>query len=138
VTCLQLLLGRHGGAIRSLGVTDSHERRIRRATALIRTAYRTPLRIDRLAAAAGMSPSTFHERFRAVTSLTPLQFQKQLRLMEARRLLVSEGATIATAAYQVGYESVTQFTREYGRMFGMPPARDVKAAKTQTQAHLAA
>jgi AraC-like DNA-binding protein len=133
---LWLLSGRHGGAIQSLGVADSHERRIGRATALIRADYCTPLRIERLAAAAGMSSTTFHERFRAVTSLTPLQFQKQLRLMEARRILVSEGAMIATAAYQVGYESVTQFTREYGRMFGMPPARDVKAAKTQM--HLAA
>lgn len=76
-----------------------------------------------------MSVSSFHEHFRAITSLTPLQFQKQLRLIEARRMMLAEGEMISNAAYAVGYESVSQFTREYGRMFGMPPARDVKAAK---------
>lgn len=128
-----LLAGGYGGAIRSLGVVDSHARRVARAVALIRSDFAKALRVEQLAAAAGMSPSTLHEHFRALTSLTPLQFQKQLRLIEARRLMLADGETISNAAYAVGYESVPQFTREYGRMFGLPPARDMKAAKTRMQ-----
>ena len=124
-----LLSGRHGGAIRSLGVADSHSRRIGRAVAVIRADYAKSLPVERLADVAGMSPSTFHEHFRAVTSLTPLQFQKHLRLIEARRLLLCECAMISHAAYAVGYESLPHFTREYGRMFGLTPARDVRASK---------
>lgn len=120
-----LLAGRHGAAIRRLGLPDSHVRRIGRAVALLRSGFATRLPVERLAAAAGMSPSSFHQHFRAVTSLTPLQFQKQLRLIEARRLMLAEGAGASQAAHAVGYESVQQFTREYGRMFGMPPVRDV-------------
>ncbi len=129
-----LLSGRHGGAIRNLGVPESHAQRVGRAVALIRDNLAKPLRVEQLAAAAGMSQSTFHEHFRAVTSLSPLQFQKQLRLIEARRLMLSEGQMISNAAYAVGYESVPQFTREYARMFGLPPARDMKAAKSRLQA----
>ena len=77
-----------------------------------------------------MSPSSFHQHFRAVTSLSPLQFQKQLRLIEARRLMLAEGRTASSAAYEVGYESVSQFTREYGRMFGLPPMKEAAAAKS--------
>jgi AraC-like DNA-binding protein len=128
-----LLSGRHGGDIRNLGVTDSHANRVGRAVALIRENFARPLRGEKLAEAAGMSVSSFHEHFRAVTSLTPLQFQKQLRLIEARRMMIAEGETISNAAYAVGYESVSQFTREYGRMFGLPPARDVRAAKVRMQ-----
>ena len=126
-----LLSGRHGGAIRALGVTDSHAQRIARAIAVIRCGYTKALRVEMLAEAAGMSASAFHEHFRAITSLTPLQFQKQLRLIEARRMLLAKGTMINSAAYAVGYESVPQFTREYGRMFGLPPARDIKAARTR-------
>jgi AraC-like DNA-binding protein len=128
-----LLSGRHGGAIRSLGVTGSHAQRVARAVALIRANFAKPLGVERLAEAAGMSVSAFHEHFRAVTSLTPLQFQKQLRLIEARRMMLADGEMISNAAYAVGYESVTQFTREYGRMFGLPPARDMKATRTRMQ-----
>jgi AraC-like DNA-binding protein len=124
-----LLSGQHGSAIRSLGTIDSHAQRIARAITIIRTEYASHFRIEHLAEAAGMSLSTFHEHFRAVTSLTPLQFQKQLRLIEARRMMLADGARSCDAAYAVGYESVPQFTREYGRMFGMPPVRDVRAAK---------
>ncbi len=126
-----LLSGRHGGAIRSLGITDSHAQRIGRAVALIREQFSAALRVDALARAAGMGASAFHEHFRAITSLTPLQFQKQLRLIEARRLMLTEGAPISNAAYAVGYESVTQFTREYGRFFGQPPARDIRSARAE-------
>jgi AraC-like DNA-binding protein len=129
-----LLAGHHGAAIRRLGLPDSHVRRIARAVALLRAEYAQRLPVERLAAAADMSLSSFHQHFRAVTSLTPLQFQKQLRLIEARRLMLAEGVNASNAAFSVGYESVHQFTREYGRMFGMPPVRDVAAAHGRLQA----
>ncbi|MDR6935831.1 AraC family transcriptional regulator [Luteibacter sp. 3190] len=128
-----LLAGRHGPAIRNLGIVESHTRRIARAVALIRSEYARPLRVERLAEAAGMSPSTFHQHFRAVTQLSPLQFQKQLRLIEARRMMLSEGASASIAAYAVGYESVPQFTREYGRLFGAPPVRDIRFSRAATE-----
>jgi AraC-like DNA-binding protein len=83
------------------------------------------LRIDDLAARAGMSASTFHHHFRSVTAASPLQYQKQLRLQEARRLMLAEHADAASAAFRVGYESPSQFSREYARMFGAPPIRDI-------------
>lgn len=119
-----LLLGRHGAAVRQLGTPHGHARRIGRVVAAIRQRYAQPLRMEELAALADMSLSSFHTHFRAVTSLTPLQFQKQLRLVEARRLILAEGAMAKRAAHAVGYESVTQFTREYGRLFGVSPGRD--------------
>ncbi|MGF7148594.1 AraC-like DNA-binding protein [Sphingomonas zeicaulis] len=129
-----LLAGRHGAAIRHLGFPDSHAQRIARAVDVIRSDYASTLPVERLAAVAGMSPSTFHLHFRNVTSLSPLQFQKQLRLIEARRLMLAEGATPGNAAYAVGYESVPQFTREYRRLFGLPPVRETEEAKRRTLA----
>jgi AraC-type DNA-binding domain-containing proteins len=129
-----LLAGRHGPAIRNLGVAEGNAQRVARAVAVIRTDYAQPLRVERLAEAAGMSPSTFHQHFRAVTTLSPLQFQKQLRLIEARRMMLSEGVSASNAAHAVGYESVPQFTREYGRMFGAPPVREIKSARTKRHA----
>jgi AraC-like DNA-binding protein len=128
-----LLSGRHGGAIRNLGIAESHAKRVGRAVALIRTDFAKRISVERLAEVAGMSASSLHEHFRAVTSLTPLQFQKQLRLIEARRMMLADGVVISNAAYAVGYESVPQFTREYGRMFGLPPARDMKSVKAKMQ-----
>jgi AraC-like DNA-binding protein len=81
------------------------------------------------ASIAKMSPSAFHRQFKAVTAMTPLQYQKQLRLLEARRLIVTDAANVETAAFQVGYESPSQFSREYSRMFGAPPRRDVAALR---------
>lgn len=124
-----LLSGRYGKSMRALGNTDSHARRIARAVEIIRAKYDQPLRIKTLADAAGMSISVFHKHFRNVTTLTPLQFQKQLRLVEARKLMLVQGSAISTAAHRVGYESVTQFTREYSRMFGQPPARSIRDAR---------
>ncbi|MFG1465372.1 AraC family transcriptional regulator [Xanthobacter sp. DSM 24535] len=124
-----LLSGRHGGGIRALGVTDSHAQRVARAVAILRRHYAQPIKIEALAEAAGMSLSAFHVHFRGITSLSPLQFQKQLRLIEARRRMLAQGEAISDAAYGVGYESVPQFTREYGRMFGQPPARDIRQAR---------
>lgn len=129
-----LLAGRHGAAIRHLGRPDGPVQRVARAVAVLRAEFAQPLRVARLAAVAGMSPSSFHQHFRAVTSLSPLQFQKQLRLIEARRLMLSDGVTSSGAAFAVGYESVSQFTREYGRMFGLPPVRETKAARDNVRA----
>jgi len=129
-----LLAGRHGAAIRRLGWPDGHAQRVARAVAVLRADIARPLQVKRLAAVAGMSPSSFHQHFRTVTSLTPLQFQKQLRLIEARRLMLSEGVTASSAAFAVGYESVPQFTREYGRMFGLPPVRETEAARSRARA----
>src|SRR3546814_7005641 len=87
------------------------------------------LRVEELAAAAHMSPSALHQRFKAATTMAPLQFQKQLRLQEARRLMLSEGMEAAAAGHRVGYDSPSQFSREYRRLFGAPPRREVVAAR---------
>lgn len=129
-----LLAGRHGPAIRRLGWPEGHVHRVARAVAVLRAEFRQRLPVERLAAVAGMSPSSFHQHFRAVTSLSPVQFQKHLRLIEARRLMLWDGANASTAAFDVGYESVPQFTREYGRLFGAPPVRDIDAAKRRGSA----
>lgn len=129
-----LLAGRHGAAIRRLGWPDGQVQRVARAVALLRAEFTRRLPVEQLAAVAGMSPSSFHQHFRAVTSLSPLQFQKQLRLIEARRLMLSDGVAASSAAFAVGYESVPQFTREYARMFGLPPGRDIEAARGKMQA----
>ena len=128
-----LLSGRHGTAIRRLGWPDDHARRIARAVAVLRAEFAQPTPVERLAAVAGMSASSFHQHFRSLTSLSPLQFRKHLRLIEARRLMLSEGANASNAAFAVGYESVSQFTREYGRLFGLPPVRDTAAAKSKAR-----
>jgi len=119
-----LLAGRHGATIRRLGWPGSHIHRVGRAVAVLRRDFAQPLPVEHLAALADMSPSSFHKNFRRVTSLSPLQFQKQLRLIEARRLMTGEGLSASNAAFRVGYESVSQFSREYRRLFGRPPATD--------------
>jgi AraC-like DNA-binding protein len=124
-----LLAGRHGRAVRGLACPGGAAQRIARAVAVLRGEFDRPLRVERLAAAAGMSPSSFHHHFRAVTSLSPIQFQKQLRLIEARRRMLGDGLPASRAALEVGYGSVTQFTREYGRMFGLPPGRDISESR---------
>ncbi|CAN7319866.1 AraC family transcriptional regulator N-terminal domain-containing protein [Polaromonas sp. LjRoot131] len=129
-----LLAGRLGAAIRRLGWPDGHAQRVARAVSVLRADFARPLPVERLAAVAGMSPSSFHQHFRSVTSLSPLQFQKQLRLIEARRLMLSEGLSASSAAFTVGYESVPQFTREYGRMFGLPPVRETGATRSRAAA----
>lgn len=129
-----LLAGRHGAAIRQLGWPGGHAERIGRAAARMRAEFARPWTVEALAQAAGMSASAFHRHFRATTSLSPLQFLKNLRLIEARRLMLADGASASTAAYAVGYESVPQFTREYARLFGQPPVRDVTAARLKARA----
>lgn len=127
-----LLVGRHGAAVRRLGWAEGAARRIAGAVEVLRADYARPIRVGRLAAAAGMSPSAFHKHFRAVTSLSPLQFQKQLRLIEARRLMASEALGAASAAYAVGYESASQFSRDHARLFGDPPGRSLTATRART------
>ena len=124
-----LLAGNHGTAIRQLGWPDSHTQRVSRAVSLLRAEFAQKLSVERLAESVGMSPSSFYQHFRAATSLSPLQFQKQLRLIEARRLMLTEDVSASSAAFSVGYESVQQFTREYRRMFGLPPGKDAEAIR---------
>ncbi|MBZ8133670.1 AraC family transcriptional regulator [Afifella sp. IM 167] len=124
-----LLTGSHGDAIRRIGAVDSHAERIGRAVAVLRRDYARTIRVEQLAAVAGMSEPAFHQHFRQVTTLSPLQFQKQLRLIEARRMMLAEGSRIAQAAHAVGYQSISHFTREYGRFFGAPPRRDIQQAR---------
>lgn len=123
-----LLLGPEGEQLRELAQVDGHASRIARAVSLLRRDYRSALTIDVLAAKAGMSRSAFHLHFRAHTSLTPLQFQKQLRLIDARNQIFSRGKSVSAAAFAVGYESVSQFSREYRRLFGLSPAQDKRAS----------
>jgi AraC-like DNA-binding protein len=128
-----LLVGRHGEAIAHLGFPDSHTARIARAIEVIRAEFATAISIERLAGVAGMSASTFHHHFRAQTSLSPIQFQKQLRLIQARRLMLSKGQTSSAAAFAVGYASVQQFTRDYRRLFDLPPVRETEKARRAFQ-----
>lgn len=123
--CFWLLNSPQGGELYRLALPDSSVERVAKAIALMHTNFSQTLRIEQLADAARMSASSFHHHFKALTSMTPLQFQKQLRLLEARRLMVSDAATVAQAAWQVGYESASQFSREYSRMFGASPKQDV-------------
>jgi AraC-like DNA-binding protein len=119
-----LLSGEHGAALRTLADPDSHASRLAAAVAILRAEFRSRVPIERLAAAAAMSLTAFHKHFKHMTSLTPGQYQKRLRLIEARRLMLDEGFSASSAAFEVGYESVSQFTREYGRLFQAPPKRD--------------
>ncbi len=130
-----LLAGRHGRAVRGLTCPGGAARRIARAVAVLRGEFNRTIRVDRLAAEAGMSPSSFHHHFRAVTSLSPMQFQKQLRLIEARRRIVGDGITASRAALEVGYESVTQFTREYAACSGYRPCATRARAGPRADIH---
>lgn len=120
-----LLAGPDGIRMRHITSSQGRVAQIGRAIAWIGQNFRERLSIERLAAETGMSPSSLHEHFRAVTAMTPLQFQKQLRLQEARSLMLLQDIDVTTAALRVGYESPTQFSREYRRHFGEPPARDI-------------
>lgn len=121
----RLLLSAIGTMLRNLLLADSHASRVARAIRRLRVDYRQPLTVADLAATAGMSASSFHEHFRAVTGTTPLQYQKDLRLIEAKALLVAASHNVAQAAYAVGYESPTHFSRDYSRKFRVLPSRRV-------------
>ena len=122
-----LLCGRHGAAVSRLGMAHGYAQQVGRAIALVRSDFARPLPVAELAAVAAMSTSSFHHHFRQQTSLSPLQFQKRLRLIEARRLMRFQAASASSAAFAVGYQSVPQFTRDYGQLFGAPPVRDARS-----------
>tara|TARA_R110002020_G_scaffold57516_12_gene158211 strand:+ start:1223 stop:2104 length:882 start_codon:yes stop_codon:yes gene_type:complete len=130
----RLLMGPHGALLRQIAGADTRLSHIRRAMAFVRQHYADHLSIDTMAAVAGMSVSVFHRRFKAVTGVSPLQYQKQIRLHEARRRLVTEHAEAATVGYAVGYESASQFSREYKRLFGAPPRRDADSLQSIVEA----
>jgi AraC-like DNA-binding protein len=125
----RLLQGPYGVALAQIAMEGSSTYRIRDAIDQIINDCDKPLRIEELAEIARMSISSFHRHFKEVTAMSPIQFQKQLRLQEARRLLLSESADAADVAFRVGYESASQFSREYSRMFGSPPRADIKRLK---------
>lgn len=120
-----LLTGPHGGEIVRLALANSHAQRVMSAIHVLRERFTESIRIEELASIAQMSPSAFHRQFKMLTSMTPLQYQKQIRLIEARRMMLADVANVETAAFRVGYESPSQFSREYSRMFGVPPRRDI-------------
>jgi AraC-like DNA-binding protein len=125
-----LLVGAQGDRLQHLTVSGGTTTRIARAVERLRNDYDKPLRIESLARELGMSASGFHAQFKAVTAMSPLQFQKQIRLQEARRLMIGEDLDAARAGYRVGYDDASHFTREYKRLFGEPPMRDVHRLRT--------
>jgi len=126
--CYWLLAGAHGGEMARFAFTDGPSHRVLQAIQSLRQRYADAVHIDELASVAQLSRSAFHRQFKALTSLTPVQYQKQLRLLEARRLMLSQSLGAEAAAFAVGYESASQFSREYARMFGAPPKRDTSIA----------
>ncbi|MCY1420326.1 Exoenzyme S synthesis regulatory protein ExsA [compost metagenome] len=119
----RLLRGPQGHLLHDIAMTDSQTHRVTRAIEWLNRNYDKALRIEDLAREVNLSASTLHHRFKEVTALSPLQYQKQLRLQEARRLMLSEGLEVSVAGHRVGYESPSQFSREYSRLFGAPPLR---------------
>lgn len=128
----RLLRQERGGALRAIACADSRLSQVARVIGWIRGHYDTPLRIDDLAGLAGMSRASLHRHFKAATTMSPLQFQKVLRLQEARRLLFANPDAQSTA-YRIGYESASQFSREYARLFGLPPVRDAERLRAATE-----
>lgn len=122
----RLLLGEQGGRLRQMALIGGRAHRIAQAIEQLRANHRKPLRIAGLARQLGMSVSGFHHNFKAVTAMSPLQFQKQVRLQEARRLLLAGDVDAARAGYRVGYDDASHFSREYKRLFGSPPRRDIE------------
>jgi AraC-like DNA-binding protein len=120
-----LLTGPYGAEIAKLAMPESHAERLAKTLLYLRDNYAKPLRVEHLAEIAGMSSSSFYQHFKTMTSMSPVQYQKQMRLVEARRLMVSEAANVSEAAYHVGYGSASQFSREYSRSFGVAPKKDV-------------
>ncbi len=125
----RLLCGPRGEMLRQMALPDSQLSQISRAIHLIRQRYQKKIHVEEMARAARMSATSFHRHFRAVTAMSPLQFQKRIRLQEARRLLLSREVDASRVSFDVGYESASQFSREYRRLFGAPPARDAAEAR---------
>ncbi len=128
-----VLQGPHGDALKQTAIEGGSARRIRTVIEYMLANYDRPVQIEELAKLANMGVSSLHRQFKAVTAMSPIQFQKQLRLQEARRLLLTEPTDIAGAALRVGYESQSQFSREYARLFGRPPRADIRRIREQTE-----
>ncbi|MEN8820089.1 MAG: AraC family transcriptional regulator [Abyssibacter sp.] len=127
----RLLQSEHGPRLRQIATTGHHQNRIAKAIDWLGQHYRESVRMEDLAQIAGLSASAFNQHFRAVTSLSPLQYQKKMRLNKARQLMLTERIDASSAAFEVGYESPSQFSREYRRQFGAPPRRDIAALRSQ-------
>jgi AraC-like DNA-binding protein len=125
----RLLVGDQGAHLRQMATVGSRSHRIAQAIDWLKLNFARPFRVDDLASQVSMSKTTFHHHFRTVTAMSPLQYQKRLRLNEAKRLMLTERLDAATAALQVGYESASQFSREYARLFGAPPFRDIMKSR---------
>jgi AraC-like DNA-binding protein len=125
----RLLSGEYGDRLRQIATADHRLVAVNRAISWLKRNYAAPFRIETVAREARMSPSAFHHSFKSVTAMSPLQYQKQLRLQEARRLMLGQAMDAATAGHSVGYESPSQFSREYSRLFGAPPSRDIARLK---------
>lgn len=126
----RLLMGEQGEAVRQIATSGSNMQRIAGVIKLIQADFTKPLRVEDLAEQANMSPASFHRHFKAVTSMSPLQYQKHLRLLRARQMMLAEDADASHTAYRVGYESPSQFSREYSRLFGAPPIQDIERLRT--------
>lgn len=126
----RVLNGEQGALLRHLALNNSRTAQVARAVAWVRDHFREPLRVDDLAKHVGMSATSLHRHFKALTQMSPLQYQKQLRLQQARQILMAGGSDVGSVSAQVGYESATQFTREYSRMFGAPPRRDTERLRS--------
>jgi AraC-like DNA-binding protein len=125
----RILRSAQGQHLRAIATAGDQANRVARAASWLKENYAKPLRVEELANVARMGLSTFHNHFRALTAMSPIQYQKQIRLNVARQRMVNDGIDAATAAFEVGYESASQFNREYSRMFGQPPMRDVKTRR---------
>ena len=132
----RLLNGEHGQVIAAMAAAGSNLQKVAQIIGVMKSDLARPLRIEELAAKAHMSVSSFHHHFKAVTAMSPLQYMKRLRLTHARQILLSEDTDAASTAYRVGYESASQFSREYSRMFGAPPIRDVEGLRSSIGASL--
>jgi transcriptional regulator GlxA family with amidase domain len=128
---IRLLRSRVGGRVAQLGLAESSVHRIAKAIAWLRANFTQPVKVEELAGLAHMSVSSFHQHFKSVTSMSPVHYQKVLRLQEARRLMLSEMMGASTASQRVGYLSASQFSRDYGRFFGSAPARDISRLREQ-------
>ena len=126
----RLLTDEQGESVRRVATSGSNMQRIADVIKQIKTEFAQPLRVEELAEQANMSVASFHRHFKAVTSMSPLQYQKHLRLMNARQIMLAEAIDATQAAYRVGYESTSQFSREYSRLFGAPPIRDIEQLRS--------
>lgn len=125
----RVLQGPQGWMLRDIAAPDSALSQVRRAIRWVREHYTEAIEVEKLATLASMSVSAFHRHFKAVTAMSPIQYQKRIRLLQARQLLIAQSGNASSVAYAVGYESASQFTREYARLFGQPPARDISSIR---------